>query len=90
MTNITWIWVQLQQWLHINASVWSQNGMDITVFFTECLFPFRDGEEGCKKQLGRVLSIWQERAVYENNLLEQLSQVLCELTEQIMACFTSD
>ncbi|XP_026012745.1 regulation of nuclear pre-mRNA domain-containing protein 1A isoform X1 [Astatotilapia calliptera] len=37
---------------------------------------YRDGEEGCKKQLGRVLSIWQERAVYENNLLDQLSQVL--------------
>ncbi|XP_029298352.1 regulation of nuclear pre-mRNA domain-containing protein 1A-like isoform X2 [Cottoperca gobio] len=36
----------------------------------------QDGEEGCKKQLGRVLSIWQERAVYENNLLDQLSQVL--------------
>ncbi|XP_062343190.1 regulation of nuclear pre-mRNA domain-containing protein 1A-like [Osmerus eperlanus] len=36
----------------------------------------RDGEEGCKKQLGRVLSIWQERAVYENNLLDQLSSVL--------------
>ncbi|KAF3833850.1 hypothetical protein F7725_025054 [Dissostichus mawsoni] len=34
----------------------------------------RDGEEGCKKQLGRVLSIWQERAVYENILLDQLSQ----------------
>ncbi|XP_076610737.1 regulation of nuclear pre-mRNA domain-containing protein 1A-like isoform X3 [Chaetodon auriga] len=37
---------------------------------------YRDGDEGCKKQLGRVLSIWQERAVYENNLLDQLSQVL--------------
>ncbi|KAF7211269.1 regulation of nuclear pre-mRNA domain-containing protein 1A [Nothobranchius furzeri] len=37
---------------------------------------YREGEESCKKQLGRVLSIWQERAVYENNLLEQLSQVL--------------
>ncbi|CAG10000.1 unnamed protein product [Tetraodon nigroviridis] len=37
---------------------------------------YRDGEDGCKKQLGRVLSIWQERAVYENNLLDQLSQVL--------------
>uniref|UniRef100_A0A3Q1AJG0 Regulation of nuclear pre-mRNA domain-containing protein 1A n=1 Tax=Amphiprion ocellaris TaxID=80972 RepID=A0A3Q1AJG0_AMPOC len=37
---------------------------------------YREGEEGCKKQLGRVLSIWQERAVYENNLLDQLSQVL--------------
>ncbi|XP_054909600.1 regulation of nuclear pre-mRNA domain-containing protein 1A-like [Poeciliopsis prolifica] len=36
----------------------------------------REGEEGCKKQLGRVLSIWQERAVYDNNLLEQLSEVL--------------
>uniref|UniRef100_A0A8C7PJM5 Regulation of nuclear pre-mRNA domain containing 1A n=1 Tax=Oncorhynchus mykiss TaxID=8022 RepID=A0A8C7PJM5_ONCMY len=28
------------------------------------------------KSLGRVLSIWQERAVYENNLLDQLSHVL--------------
>ncbi|KAM6903906.1 regulation of nuclear pre-mRNA domain-containing protein 1A-like isoform 1-T1 [Lycodopsis pacificus] len=37
---------------------------------------YRDGEEGYKKQLGRVLSIWQERAVYESNLLDQLSQVL--------------
>ncbi|KAM7384214.1 hypothetical protein PAMA_011518 [Pampus argenteus] len=36
----------------------------------------REGEEGCKKQLGRILSIWQERTVYENNLLDQLSQVL--------------
>ncbi|XP_006635638.1 regulation of nuclear pre-mRNA domain-containing protein 1A isoform X2 [Lepisosteus oculatus] len=35
-----------------------------------------DGEEGCKKHLGRVLSIWQERAVYDNDLLEQLRQVL--------------
>ncbi|KAG7501341.1 hypothetical protein JOB18_046904 [Solea senegalensis] len=37
---------------------------------------YREGEDGFKKQLGRVLSIWQERAVYENNLLNQLSQVL--------------
>nr|XP_057903027.1 regulation of nuclear pre-mRNA domain-containing protein 1A-like [Doryrhamphus excisus]XP_057903100.1 regulation of nuclear pre-mRNA domain-containing protein 1A-like [Doryrhamphus excisus] len=36
----------------------------------------RDGEDGCKKHLGRVFSIWQERAVYDNDLLEQLSQVL--------------
>ncbi|XP_056438341.1 regulation of nuclear pre-mRNA domain-containing protein 1A-like [Gadus chalcogrammus] len=36
----------------------------------------REGEESFKKQLGRVLSIWQERAVYENSLLDQLSQVL--------------
>nr|XP_046217529.1 regulation of nuclear pre-mRNA domain-containing protein 1A-like isoform X1 [Oncorhynchus gorbuscha] len=36
----------------------------------------REGEDPCKKQLGRVLSIWQERAVYENNLLDQLSHVL--------------
>ncbi|XP_012688801.2 regulation of nuclear pre-mRNA domain-containing protein 1A isoform X1 [Clupea harengus] len=35
-----------------------------------------EGEEGCKKQLARVLSIWQERGVYDNNLLDQLSQVL--------------
>lgn len=46
-----------------------------------CLvFLSREGEEGCKKQLGRVLSIWQERGVYENNLLDQLSQVLCKFT----------
>lgn len=56
--------------------------------FTECFFLFRDGEEGCKKQLGRVLSIWQERAVYENNLLDQLSQVLCKLSQQnAVMCF---
>lgn len=47
-----------------------------------CVFLSRDGEDGCKKQLGRVLSIWQERAVYENNLLDQLSQVLCEFTKR--------
>ncbi|XP_076157726.1 regulation of nuclear pre-mRNA domain-containing protein 1A-like [Alosa pseudoharengus] len=35
-----------------------------------------EGEESFKKQLARVLSIWQERAVYDNNLLDQLSQVL--------------
>ncbi|XP_018605837.1 regulation of nuclear pre-mRNA domain-containing protein 1A-like isoform X1 [Scleropages formosus] len=35
-----------------------------------------EGEEGCKKHLDRVLEIWQERAVYENDVLEQLSQVL--------------
>ncbi|XP_048848445.1 regulation of nuclear pre-mRNA domain-containing protein 1A-like isoform X1 [Brienomyrus brachyistius] len=35
-----------------------------------------EGEESCKKHLDRVLSIWQERAVYEADLLEQLSQVL--------------
>ncbi|KAI7798850.1 hypothetical protein IRJ41_015899, partial [Triplophysa rosa] len=34
------------------------------------------GDEGCKKQLGRVLSIWQERAVYENEVLGKLSEVL--------------
>lgn len=36
----------------------------------------RECEDSSKKQLGRVLSIWQERGVYENNLLDQLSQVL--------------
>lgn len=39
-----------------------------------------EGEEGCKKQLDRVLSIWQERAVYENDLLEKLSEVLRKYT----------
>lgn len=38
----------------------------------------REGEEGCKKQLSRVLSIWQERAVYENDMLNQLSKILNE------------
>lgn len=41
---------------------------------------FSEGEESFKKQLARVLSIWQERAVYDNNLLDQLSQVLCKYT----------
>uniref|UniRef100_A0A8C5PUF9 Regulation of nuclear pre-mRNA domain-containing protein 1A n=1 Tax=Leptobrachium leishanense TaxID=445787 RepID=A0A8C5PUF9_9ANUR len=33
-------------------------------------------DESCKKHLGRVLSIWEERAVYENNVLEQLKIAL--------------
>lgn len=43
--------------------------------------PFRDGEESCRKQLGRVLSIWQERGVYDSSLLDQLSQVLCKFPQ---------
>ncbi|XP_076865182.1 proton-coupled zinc antiporter SLC30A8 isoform X3 [Brachyhypopomus gauderio] len=35
-----------------------------------------EGEDGCKKQLDRVLSIWHERGVYENDLLDKLSEVL--------------
>ncbi|KAK1173009.1 regulation of nuclear pre-mRNA domain-containing protein 1A isoform X1 [Acipenser oxyrinchus oxyrinchus] len=33
-------------------------------------------DEGSKKHLERVFSIWQERAVYENDLLDQLKEVL--------------
>ncbi|OCT76141.1 regulation of nuclear pre-mRNA domain-containing protein 1A [Xenopus laevis] len=33
-------------------------------------------DESCKKHLGRVLSIWEERAVYENDVLEQLKIAL--------------
>ncbi|XP_045383967.1 regulation of nuclear pre-mRNA domain-containing protein 1A isoform X4 [Lemur catta] len=33
-------------------------------------------DESCKKHLGRVLSIWEERSVYENDVLEQLKQAL--------------
>nr|XP_060637405.1 regulation of nuclear pre-mRNA domain-containing protein 1A [Anolis sagrei ordinatus] len=33
-------------------------------------------DESCKKHLGRVLSIWEERSVYDNNVLEQLQQAL--------------
>uniref|UniRef100_A0A2K6QX74 Regulation of nuclear pre-mRNA domain-containing protein n=1 Tax=Rhinopithecus roxellana TaxID=61622 RepID=A0A2K6QX74_RHIRO len=35
-------------------------------------------DESCKKHLGRVLSIWEERSVYENDVLEQLKQALCK------------
>ncbi|XP_051991972.1 regulation of nuclear pre-mRNA domain-containing protein 1A-like [Xyrauchen texanus] len=35
-----------------------------------------EGEESCKKHLSRVLSIWQERAVYEIDVLNKLSEVL--------------
>ncbi|XP_073714448.1 uncharacterized protein slc30a8 [Misgurnus anguillicaudatus] len=34
------------------------------------------GDESCKKQLGRVLSIWQERVVYENDVMDKLFEVL--------------
>ncbi|XP_030203765.1 regulation of nuclear pre-mRNA domain-containing protein 1A isoform X4 [Gadus morhua] len=47
----------------------------------------REGEESFKKQLGRVLSIWQERAVYENSLLDQLSQVLCKDTHSLLIVY---
>ncbi|XP_028909777.1 regulation of nuclear pre-mRNA domain-containing protein 1A isoform X2 [Ornithorhynchus anatinus] len=33
-------------------------------------------DENCKKHLGRVLSIWEERSVYENDVLEQLRHAL--------------
>ncbi|KAM5157359.1 regulation of nuclear pre-mRNA domain-containing protein 1A isoform 1-T1 [Mantella aurantiaca] len=33
-------------------------------------------DESCKKHLARVLSIWEERAVYENDILEQLKTAL--------------
>ncbi|XP_049625671.1 regulation of nuclear pre-mRNA domain-containing protein 1A [Suncus etruscus] len=33
-------------------------------------------DESCKKHLGRVLSIWEERSVYENDVLEQLKLAL--------------
>lgn len=59
-----------------NCAVWGRVG--------DCIHPsllFRDGEESCRKQLGRVLSIWQERAVYDSSLLDQLSQVLCKFPQ---------
>ena len=37
---------------------------------------FSETDESCKKHLGRVLSIWEERSVYENDVLEQLKQAL--------------
>ncbi|XP_029419125.1 regulation of nuclear pre-mRNA domain-containing protein 1A [Nannospalax galili] len=40
------------------------------------LGPFSETDESCKKHLGRVLSIWEERSVYENDVLEQLKQAL--------------
>ncbi|XP_053570382.1 regulation of nuclear pre-mRNA domain-containing protein 1A isoform X2 [Bombina bombina] len=33
-------------------------------------------DENCKKHLSRVLSIWEERAVYENDVLQQLKTAL--------------
>lgn len=45
-----------------------------------CFYIFFSSEtdESCKKHLGRVLSIWEERSVYENDVLEQLKQALCK------------
>ncbi|XP_043575360.1 regulation of nuclear pre-mRNA domain-containing protein 1A-like isoform X3 [Chiloscyllium plagiosum] len=39
-----------------------------------------ESDENCKKHLERVLAIWQERMVYENNFIDQLKQIL--LTEK--------
>ncbi|XP_073443871.1 regulation of nuclear pre-mRNA domain-containing protein 1A isoform X2 [Dendrobates tinctorius] len=35
-----------------------------------------EADEGCKNHLGRVLSIWEERAVYENDILDHLKTAL--------------
>ncbi|XP_072880338.1 regulation of nuclear pre-mRNA domain-containing protein 1A-like isoform X2 [Hemitrygon akajei] len=35
-----------------------------------------ESDENCKKHLERVLAIWQERMVYENNFIDQLKQIL--------------
>ncbi|KAG9466105.1 hypothetical protein GDO78_017218 [Eleutherodactylus coqui] len=40
------------------------------------LYLHREADEGCKKHLGRVLSIWEERAVYENDILDDLKTAL--------------
>lgn len=58
----------------------------ITIFFAIALCIllliflsfFSETDESCKKHLGRVLSIWEERSVYENDVLEQLKQALCK------------
>ncbi|XP_078395631.1 regulation of nuclear pre-mRNA domain-containing protein 1A-like isoform X2 [Cetorhinus maximus] len=35
-----------------------------------------ESDENCKKHLERVLAIWQERMVYENNFIDQLKQIV--------------
>ncbi|NXA81744.1 RPR1A protein, partial [Thryothorus ludovicianus] len=49
-------------------------------FYLVLIFAFfpcnSESDESCKKHLGRVLSIWEERSVYENDVLEQLRQAL--------------
>ncbi|MBN3291662.1 RPR1A protein, partial [Polypterus senegalus] len=44
-----------------------------------------ESDESCKKHLIRVLSIWHERAVYENDLLDQLKQVLPQHNSPVFA-----
>uniref|UniRef100_A0A2K6EJL3 Regulation of nuclear pre-mRNA domain-containing protein n=1 Tax=Propithecus coquereli TaxID=379532 RepID=A0A2K6EJL3_PROCO len=41
-------------------------------------------DASCKKHLGRVLSIWEERSVYENDVLEQLKQVKVDENENYL------
>ncbi|XP_073679065.1 regulation of nuclear pre-mRNA domain-containing protein 1B isoform X2 [Garra rufa] len=35
-------------------------------------FPGRDGDEGCKKHMERLLNIWQERNLYRADFIQQL------------------
>lgn len=49
----------------------------VNIFLFFVVF-FSETDESCKKHLGRVLSIWEERSVYENDVLEQLKQALCK------------
>ncbi|XP_042187694.1 regulation of nuclear pre-mRNA domain-containing protein 1B isoform X1 [Callorhinchus milii] len=37
-----------------------------------------ESDENCKKHLERVLAIWQERMVYENDFIDQLKHLLSE------------
>lgn len=59
-----------------------KNHTAVLYFYLVLIFAFfscnSESDESCKKHLGRVLSIWEERSVYENDVLEQLRQALCK------------
>lgn len=37
-----------------------------------CVFLCRDGDDGCKKHMERLLNIWQERNLYRPDFIQQL------------------
>ncbi|XP_063065614.1 regulation of nuclear pre-mRNA domain-containing protein 1B isoform X2 [Engraulis encrasicolus] len=42
------------------------------VLVDACSHVAREAEEGCKKQMGRLLTIWQERSLYRADFIQQL------------------
>lgn len=53
---------------------------NVNLYFSS--FP-RESEQSCKKQMERVLNIWQERVVYEPDFIQQLKLTVDESSSPV-------